>query len=130
MRSPGGALPLVEVHPHRPYAVPDAFVQVEVRQRIAGLSRADLVREAERAGFLVGLVPVEQQTRAQAVGRLPEILDGMLHLGVDEVSNPLAPGRGSGRKGPERPAFATDGIFQFSHLIGEARRRYVQNIRR
>jgi hypothetical protein len=87
------------------------------------------VRKAEGAGFIVGLVPVEQQARAQAVGRLPEILGGVLHLGVDEIGNPLAPARGSGREGAERPALATDGVLQFGHLTGEARRRHVLNIR-
>jgi hypothetical protein len=129
-RAPGGASPVIEVHPHRPRAVLDAFVQVEIRQRIAGLGGADLVREAEGAGFLVGLVAVEQQARAQAVGRLPEILDGVLHLGVDDVGGPLAPARGGGREGPQRPAFAADGVVQVGHLVGEARRRHDHNIRR
>jgi hypothetical protein len=88
------------------------------------------VREAEGAGFLVGLVAVEQQARAEAVSRLPEILGGVLDLGIDEIGNPLAPGRGRGREGPERPAFAADGVLQIGHLIGEARYRHVQNIRR
>jgi len=57
-------LPLIEVHPHRPRALSDAFVQVEIGQGIAGLGGADLVQEAEGAGFLVGLVTVEQQARA------------------------------------------------------------------
>jgi hypothetical protein len=108
----------------------DAFVQIEIRQRIAGLCGADLVREAEGTGFLVGLVPVEQQARAQAVGRLPEILGGVLDLGIDDGGSLLAPGRGGGRKGPQWPAFAADGILQFGHLIGEARCRHDQNIRR
>jgi len=102
----------------------DAFVHIEIRQRIAGLGGANLMRETERPGFLVGLVAVEQEAPAQEVGRMPEILGGMLHLGVEDVGNPPAPGWGSGREGPERPAFTADGIFQFGHLIGEARCRH------
>jgi len=109
--------------------VPDAFVQVEIRQRIARLRGADLVWEAEGTGFVVGLVAVEQQARGQAVGRLPEILGGVLDLGVDDIGGRLAPGQGSGREGPQRPAFAADGILQVGHLIGEARRRHGRNIR-
>jgi len=104
-------------------------MHVEIRQRIAGLRGADLVRESEGAGFLVALVAVEQQARAQAVGRLPEILGGVLDLGVDDIGSRLAPGRGRGREGPQRPAFAADGVLQVGHLIGEARCRHGQNIR-
>jgi hypothetical protein len=110
--------------------VPDAFMQVEVRQRIAGLGGADLVREAERAGFLVGLVAVEQQAGAQAVDRLPEILGRVLDLGVDEVGNPLAPRWSRGREGPEWPALAPNGVLQVGHLVGETRCRHDRNIRR
>ena len=78
----------IKVHPHRPRTVPDAFMQVEVRQRIASLGGADLVREAERAGFLVGLVAVEQQAGAQAVDRLPEILGRVLDLGLTRSVTP------------------------------------------
>jgi hypothetical protein len=80
--------------------VSDAFMQVEIRQRIAGFGGADLVREAEGPGLLVGLVAVEQQARAEAVGRLPEILGGVLDLGIDDVGDPLAPGSGQGAGRP------------------------------
>jgi hypothetical protein len=56
------------MHPHRPYAVLDAFVQVEARERIARLRGADLVGESEGQGLLVALVAVEQQPGAQQMG--------------------------------------------------------------
>jgi hypothetical protein len=126
---PGCALALIEVYPHRPGAVADAFVQVEIGQGVAGLGGTDLVRETEGTGFIVGLVAVEQQAGAQPMGRPPEILGGVLDLGVDEIGSRLAPGWGRGRERPEGLAFAADGGFQFGHLIDEAPCRHVYNIR-
>jgi hypothetical protein len=113
-------MPPIKVHPHRPRTVPDAFMQVEVRQRIAGLGGADLVREAERAGFLVGLVAVEQQAGAQAVDRLPEILGRVLDLGVDEVGNPRHVGAGDGkaRSGRRSRRMASSRLAIWSAKLG------------